>query len=495
MKISVWRTTSIAISAVTIVALAGGCGTSTNEEAGPEPSLPTANFEAVNVPGTTALAASNVDLEKYGYEEQEYYSSGTGCTYDIVPDSLRTAEESECDVPYTTRMIVRKPSDPSKFNGTLVAEMYNVTTGQDVDFVWAATHDYVMSSGYAEVSITTQQTSATAGGGQPGRDGVSALRAWSPERYGNLNLLTPGDPQTEDAISWDAFGQTIRGLREHSSVDPLAGLDVKHVIAAGESQSAGRLSTYYNSIDPIHKVIDGALFYDAASSLREDSATKAISVASEIGITLPGGGVPTPDSENYRRWEIAGAAHLSEPEITSVIDPLILRDGLLKGPDSNPTPLTGLIRGCSGAPLWSKVPNAYVVSAALDSVNKWVADGTAAPTAPRLELGTTADGQATYAKSSDGSTLGGIRLADYLYGDYISTGGGNQGPGFCGLTGTHTELTDEQLAVRYPDVDSYIRDASALTEANVENGFILPDAAEKERALVDAVAERLRAVQ
>ena len=112
-----------------------------------------------------------------------------------------------------------------------------------------------------------------------------------------------------------------------------------------------------------------------------------------------------------------------------------------------------------------------------------------------MELDPTAGEQQTYAKGTDGSTLGGIRLTDYLYGDYTSTGGGNQGPGFCGLAGTHTELTDEQLAARYPDVDSYVRDATALTEANLKDGFILPADAEKERTLVSTVAERLRAAQ
>ena len=46
-------------------------------------SVPPANFQEVNVPGTHPLDASAVDLGKYGYVEQEYYASGTANRYRI----------------------------------------------------------------------------------------------------------------------------------------------------------------------------------------------------------------------------------------------------------------------------------------------------------------------------------------------------------------------------------------------------------------------------
>ena len=42
-------------------------------------------------------------------------------------------------------------------------------------------------------------------------------------------------------------------------VDPLGGLKARRVIAIGESQSASRLATYINSINPLANEYDGFL--------------------------------------------------------------------------------------------------------------------------------------------------------------------------------------------------------------------------------------------
>ena len=63
--------------------------------------------------------------------------------------------------PYKTRVIVRRPADPAKFNGTLAAEWYNVTTGQDIDFDWAASHEYLMRNGYTARSACPRSSSAS----------------------------------------------------------------------------------------------------------------------------------------------------------------------------------------------------------------------------------------------------------------------------------------------------------------------------------------------
>jgi hypothetical protein len=35
----------------------------------------------------------------------------------------------------------------------VIVEWYNVTLGQDIDFNWAASRDYLMRNGYAYVSV------------------------------------------------------------------------------------------------------------------------------------------------------------------------------------------------------------------------------------------------------------------------------------------------------------------------------------------------------
>ncbi len=48
-----------------------------------------------------------------------------------------SASVAQTSVPYTTRLLVRYPTSPAKFNGTVVVEWLNDTTGGDQDPVWA----------------------------------------------------------------------------------------------------------------------------------------------------------------------------------------------------------------------------------------------------------------------------------------------------------------------------------------------------------------------
>src|SRR4029079_12162085 len=144
------------------------------------------------------------DLSKKGYVEEEYYVTGTAKRY-IFPDPMNNAAVADGAFDYKTRMIVRRPADPAKFNGTVIAEWYNVTLGQDIDFNWATSRDYFMRAGYAVVSISAQKV------------GVERLRAWSPARYGDLTVAapdtTPPDPlRTGDVLSWDIFSQALMAL-------------------------------------------------------------------------------------------------------------------------------------------------------------------------------------------------------------------------------------------------------------------------------------------
>src|SRR5262245_53559954 len=55
------------------------------------------------------------DLAPFGYEEQEYFVTGT------AKDAGGVAAD------YTTRIIVTRPTDPADFNGTVVLDWVNVT--------------------------------------------------------------------------------------------------------------------------------------------------------------------------------------------------------------------------------------------------------------------------------------------------------------------------------------------------------------------------------
>jgi quercetin dioxygenase-like cupin family protein len=429
-----------------------------------------AEIREVGVPGTHPMDAAVVDLAKYGYAEQEYYASGTANRYRIK-NPLENATLVDSGHSYKTRIVVRKPLDPKRFNGVVVVEWYNVSVGEDIDFCWGGSYDYLMREGYAWVGVSAQ------------RVGIKQLNAWSPARYGTLSAeASNDDPQggtlddRGDVLSWDIFGQVGAALLNHRGPsDPLAGLAIKHLIAAGESQSALRLTAYYNSIQPIHNLYRGFLYYDAAGSLRSATKVPAISVGSEFGAAFPVIAA-TGDNPFLRRWPVAGTSHVSFEEMDGYVDVETLRDGFLKSPDGKPLSLTQATPGCKQTPLWSKVPTELVLNSAYEHLNRWINDGTAAPSAPQFERN--ADG--TLKRNADGELLGGIRLPQLA----VPTGqnsGFNSGPGTCMLAGFHHDYSSTKLKARYHDHAGYVREVDKATQEVLKAGFILPNDAEQIR--------------
>jgi hypothetical protein len=156
-------------------------------------------------------------------------------------------------VPYRTRIIVRRPVSQAAFNGTVLVEWQNVTAGYDLDALWNRRH---LREGYVWVGVSAQ------------RVGVNQLRAWSPTRYGALDV-TGGGAFTTDQLSYDIFAQAAQALKSPGAVDPLGGLEIERVLAIGASQSAGRMTTYYNVVLPQEQpVFDGYAFIVGSAPTR-----------------------------------------------------------------------------------------------------------------------------------------------------------------------------------------------------------------------------------
>jgi len=123
--------------------------------------------------------SSNHDLAGHGYVEEEFFIQGTANRYNTPnqtnPDSSSTGTIISSGNPYKTRMVVRRPADPSKFNGVVLVEWYNVTNNFDAENVWFFNWENIMRSGYVWVGVSAQ------------RVGVNALKAWSP-RYSTLDV-------------------------------------------------------------------------------------------------------------------------------------------------------------------------------------------------------------------------------------------------------------------------------------------------------------------
>ncbi len=231
-------------------------------------------------PGNTPFMATDIDLASQGYVEEEYEYSGDAFRYDRTGGDNVTATKittggplNDGKFPYRTRMIVRRPADPAKFNGTVIVEWQNVTAGFDLEWNWYGDPQYLIDNGYAWVGISAQNA------------GINYLKNFfNPARYGDLVNPDPlPNPQSDgDALSYEMYSAGIKALLGGGNgSDPMGGLNPTTVIASGESQSGSRLSSYYNKIQPLHELVDGFLLTVSTSTLRDDRPEKAIRVISE----------------------------------------------------------------------------------------------------------------------------------------------------------------------------------------------------------------------
>ena len=211
-----------------------------------------------------------VDVTDQGYLTEEYFLEGEATAYELAEgghgaDGLwqtRPASEHE---DFKTRLLVVRPQDAAAFNGTVIVFWLNVTAGFEL-----GTAGGEALRGYAWVGVSAQKV---------GIDGFTenpaGLRAWDPTRYGSL--VHPGD-----GYSYDIFTQAARAVgpdRDREELDPMGGLGVERLIAAGASQSAARLRTYVDGVHPLVGVFDGFLpFIDfgASSHSRRTSAVAGV---------------------------------------------------------------------------------------------------------------------------------------------------------------------------------------------------------------------------
>jgi hypothetical protein len=413
------------------------------------------------VPGSAGhdytFFSTDVDLASAGYVEEEYFLEGDARLF-AMP-ALATGAPTGAAYAYRTRMVVRRPASAAAFNGSVLMEWLNVTGAFDLDGLWMSNREHLMRHGYAWIGVSAQRLGIHAP--------VSGLRAWSPTRYGTLDV-TAGGTFTNDTLAYDIFSQAAQAVRYPSGADPLGGLHVRQLIAVGISQSANRLVPYYNSVQPVTGLFDGFLLIGGGGLLRTGAGPKAFKVLSETDLNNQAQAAwRQPPSTRFRRWEVAGAAHFDYDVVTAML-PVQLRD----------LGMTLSLEGCEKPPL-SRIPYTYVVSAVLEHLRAWVRNGKAPPVAP--DIATTADGPpATIVRDTFGNALGGIRLSQHAVPTATSTGiNGPMTAGWCRTFGSWVPFSQETLAALYPTHQLYKARVIEATHAAQRAGFILGrDAAE-----------------
>jgi hypothetical protein len=422
--------------------------------------------------GVYVGSAIPVNLKKNGYVEYEYAAAGDATSYteaaERTTDGRWTFEEADT-APYATRVLVRRPKDPKRFSGTAIVEWMNVSGGVDSDPEWATTHEEIIRSGDAWVGVTTQLIGVEGGPvavtvDAPGaEDAGKGLKNIDPERYGDLEH--PGD-----GFAFDIFTQVARAVR---AGDGLHGLEPEHVIAAGQSQSAFAMVTYYDGVQPLTEAFDGFYVHSRGGSgmslvgpgesadlagaiggvkanFRTDVDAPVMNVQTETDVTsvLGSYGARQDDSDTFRLWEVAGTAHADQHLLNRNVEYA----------DCTPAPNDGAFH--------------VVAKAGLHQLKAWIASGRAPVEAPRLEVG--ADGQIV--RDADGIALGGVRTPPVDV--PIATLSGAPGPNpttICLLLGSTIPFTEQRLAELYPSATEYRQAYQDAVDAAIEAGFVLRD--------------------
>jgi hypothetical protein len=456
-----------------------------------------------------------------GYVEEEYFLEGHAVQYALAPGG-EYAHDGRWDVVarepsrFRTRFLVRRPVDPARFSGTVVVNWNNVSLGFDFVGRLRDAESEVIASGGAWVGASVQKVGLD---GLPDA-GARGLIGWDRERYGTLSILHDDASfdiftQIADAIGPDRTGAdtgadagTGTGADTGTgtgadTVDPMGGLVVERLLAAGESQSACRLATYYNAIQPVTQRFDGFLLIVYAGGgtrieaagpgpaldsipeelrsvinilpfgshrLRPDLATPALVLNSETEVLwyLP---VRQPDTRTHRLWEVAGTAHLD--------------GGFGEGMEAEWQRDFGevvsmpLIEAVAGPP--NTLSYDPAANAALRHLWSWMKDGVPPPEQARVELAAkpASGSQPELLRDEFGNAIGGIRLPDFAVPTATHVGA-SVGP-VPDLAGTSTPFTPERLRALYPDHAAYVERYERAVDEGLAKGILLEEDAQRLR--------------
>ena len=120
------------------------------------------------------LSGLPLDLAADGYVEQEFFASGTATAFTATsaPNDGKWTIAPAATAPYRTRILVRRPTDPARFNGTVVVEWLNVSAGES-DPDWDYLNPELTRDGYAYVGVSAQALAVN--GGTPLLGSLSAV--------------------------------------------------------------------------------------------------------------------------------------------------------------------------------------------------------------------------------------------------------------------------------------------------------------------------------
>lgn len=430
------------------------------------------------------LAADHVlqpfDLKKAGYVEEEYILSGKANIYDWQADGSLTVKTA--DAPWSTRILVRRPANKSRFSGHAVVELMNP----------ARRFDWAMMSGYVRDSLV-ERGDAWVGVTMPGS--VQSLGKFNTDRYTNLGFPNPNPTEScvagrggaatsdqEEGLRWDMLSQVGAALKSP------AGLNAKYLYMT--SQGADVL-TYAAAIEPHATLDNGKPVYDGFLVKTPGGVSKI----RRCGAAIPKGdprqtvhniGVPVievvaqgeigpdyqrPDSDDpkdpFRIYEIAGAAHIDKwayRELPTFADQLTAIG--TPGQGSPEWPFN--VKCAPEIPLQEHPLLKYMFDGALVNLEQWAGKGVPAPKAERITM-------------KDGVASGGVRNSDVDVpaASYTTT---SPGPGTCRELGSTVPFDSAKIDSLYGNRKAYATKVDQEVDRMVKDRWITASDGKKIKA-------------
>jgi len=422
------------------------------------------------------------DLAGAGYVEEEFLVSGTANVYDW--DANRVLKTVTPNLPYTTRILLRRPRNASAFSGAVFVEPMYPPRRWDWAMMWGYLRDGMIARGDAWVGVT-----------MPGPP-VAGLKRFDAGRYASLAFANPKPDEpcpgtqnksdTETGLRWDALSQVAALLKSSDAGRPLAGMRVGAVYLTVQG---GDEEVYMNAIQPVAKIYDGFLAR-APFTLTAINRCAAAPAATDPRSAVHNVGVPVvavagegdlvntyvsrrDDSDakedRYRLYEMAGAGHIDRfaylgfPSFADQ-EKAGNAQGTVEWPFAAPcTPPVKLMDE-------SVLRIGYDI--ALDALDNWVRKNVTPKRAPRVET-SPATGRPAFTVVADehGNARGGVRTPyiDVPVAKFVVS---SPGPGNCPEIGHTERFEPARLQQLYGSFDGYAAKVRASIAKLTADGWL-----------------------
>jgi hypothetical protein len=374
------------------------------------------------------------DLAHFSYVTKEYFVSGTANGQ-----------------PYKTRVVIRKPSDNSKFSGFVLAESMHPSGNP---WMFHFTHRYSMTEGHIGLEILTTTPAGLADANR--------------ERYGDLVV--------QNGQANDIIAQVGALLKSKNPGNPLLGLPIRKMVLAGSSASAAVVVNFLPAsmvqrLADMKPIYDGFMPTSNGTNLRKvDVPIIQVPTMREVfqgsGPTRVDGDAP---GDQFRMYEFAGMAHIDS------------RDAAAYYPDPCKLPI-------------SRYPLAAYMSVAVNHMWQWLDKGLMPPHADRFYVDYNTDkDDSLLALDEFGNVKGGIHTTyvDVPAAKFGVPNSGSEPPiknphpfiaargeaaqnQLCGLANYQINFTPDQLKKLYKDRKTYVAKVTQRYDELVKEGWALP---------------------